>query len=160
MKVLNVRKDVIPAENYEYIGRSGKGASSKYGNPYVIGEDGNRFDVIEMFRHYAHKMLVEGKWSELDVIKDLNGKYLGCFCAPEPCHGEVLINLVKYLCKKNNIEFIDVSNVKPKDDTLPEKPKYQLGMGIRAFEKFGATRPVFQKGTGETPDIPFIKEKI
>lgn len=159
MKVLNIRNDIIPAENYEYIGRSGKGASSKYGNPYVIGEDGNRYDVIEMFKIYCKRMLREGKWNELDVIQDLNGKYLGCFCAPEPCHGEVLIAMVKYLCTKNSIEFIDVSNVKPKGDSLPEAPTHQLGMGVRAFEKFAAVRPVFQKGTGESPAVPFVKGK-
>ena len=157
MKVLNIRKEAIPAENYVYIGRSGKGANSKYGNPYVIGEDGNRYDVIVLFRRYAKRMLDEGKWDELEVIKDLNGKYLGCFCAPEPCHGEVLINLVKYLCQKHGIDFIDMTSVKAKEEIIPQSQKYQLGMGVRAFEKFAEMREPFQKGSGETPSVPFIK---
>jgi hypothetical protein len=76
-KVVNLRK-----EKYEvYIGRG-----SKWGNPFVIGKDGGRDEVIEKYRGYLmnHPELIE------DARKELRGKVLGCFCKPLPCHGDVL----------------------------------------------------------------------
>ncbi len=59
------------------------------GNPYVIGKDGDRHEVI---RKYARDL--DG-WLQKDGFADwladkLAGKKLACFCAPEACHGDVL----------------------------------------------------------------------
>ncbi len=64
-----------------YIGRP-----SKFGNPFTIGPDGNRTQVLIKFRAYlrANPILVEA------VKTELKGKVLGCFCAPLPCHGDLL----------------------------------------------------------------------
>lgn len=64
-----------------YIGRP-----SKYGNPYEIGKDGNRTEVIQKYKEWIYnnpKLLDE-------IRKDLKGKILGCWCAPLPCHGDIL----------------------------------------------------------------------
>jgi hypothetical protein len=66
-----------------YIGRP-----SKWGNPYQIGRDGTREDVIEKYREYILK-----RPDLLDDIASLRGKTLGCWCAPKPCHGDVLSSL-------------------------------------------------------------------
>ena len=66
-----------------YIGRP-----SKWGNPYSIGKDGTRKEVIQKYREYL--------LNNPDLIKslpELRGKILGCWCAPKPCHGDVLIEL-------------------------------------------------------------------
>ena len=67
-----------------YIGRP-----SPYGNPFSIGKDGNREEVIEKFRKYAY--------SRPDFIqqikKELKNKILGCHCSPLYCHGEVLAEI-------------------------------------------------------------------
>jgi len=63
-----------------YIGRG-----SKWGNPYKIGEHGNRAAVIALYRAYL--------WDSPDLIAclpELGGQRLGCFCSPKPCHGDVL----------------------------------------------------------------------
>jgi hypothetical protein len=64
-----------------YIGRP-----SKFGNPFVIGKDGNRAQVIEKYRAYLN--------SRPDLVRaavaELRGKDLLCYCAPAPCHGDVL----------------------------------------------------------------------
>ena len=67
-----------------YIGRP-----SKWGNPFVIGKDGTREEVIEKYRQWI--MTQPGL---LTAIEELRGKILGCWCYPKPCHGEVLIEIL------------------------------------------------------------------
>lgn len=67
-----------------YIGRG-----SPWGNPFVIGKDGDRSEVIRKFQTYANGRLL----TELDWLAPLRGKDLGCFCTPSPCHGDVLLLL-------------------------------------------------------------------
>jgi hypothetical protein len=64
-----------------YIGRP-----TKWGNPFVIGADGSRADVIAKFEAYllANPALMQAARSEL------KGKDLVCWCAPLACHGDVL----------------------------------------------------------------------
>ncbi len=66
---------------------------SDWGNPFELPGDGDRETVI---RHYAEHYLPY-KPSLLARIKrgDLSGKALGCWCAPEPCHGDVLKEAAK-----------------------------------------------------------------
>ena len=75
-------------EKYDvYIGRPGP-----WGNPFEIGKDGTREEVIQKFRDWilSEPLLMQ----ELVTLK---GKTLGCWCSPKPCHGDVLIDLVKNL---------------------------------------------------------------
>lgn len=67
-----------------YIGRG-----SPWGNPYVIGKDGTRDDVCDLFE--------KNILPTLDVSK-LAGKHLICFCAPHRCHGDAILK------KANNTE--------------------------------------------------------
>jgi hypothetical protein len=61
--------------------------TSKWGNPFVLPEDGTRDDVIAAYRdHY-----LPNKPSLIAALDELSGKALGCWCAPDPCHGDVLI---------------------------------------------------------------------
>ena len=73
-------------ESYDiYIGRP-----SKWGNPFKIGRDGNREEVIEKYRNY---ILMDNELME--SLNELKDKVLGCWCSPELCHGDVLIELMK-----------------------------------------------------------------
>jgi Domain of unknown function (DUF4326) len=74
-----------------YIGRGldpHTGIPGRWGNPFGIGRDGTRLQVIARYERYIlrHPRL-------LDRLADLEGKTLGCWCAPQPCHGEVLLRL-------------------------------------------------------------------
>ncbi len=62
---------------------------AKWGNPFRIGVDGTRSEVIEKYR----KWLLEQP-DLLADIEELRGKRLGCWCAPKPCHGDVLVELL------------------------------------------------------------------
>lgn len=73
-------------ESYDiYIGRP-----SKFGNPFRIGKDGTRKEVIEKFRKY----IVTNK-KLLSQLHELEGKVLGCWCKPKSCHGDVLVELIE-----------------------------------------------------------------
>ena len=65
------------------------GRGSEYGNPYVIGRHGTRRMVIRMFYYWLLAQPdVQRKWAH-----DLHGKDLVCYCAPEECHGDILLAL-------------------------------------------------------------------
>ena len=85
-RVLNKRTDVIPPDAV-YVGRP-----TKWGNPYIVGPDGTRDEVIQKFRlHVLHYMnLGVGPLSDLS---ELRGKDLVCWCSPLPCHADVLLEL-------------------------------------------------------------------
>lgn len=70
-----------------YIGRG-----SKWGNPFKIGRDGTRADVIRKYEDY-----ILGRTDLLACLEELRGKRLGCFCAPLACHGDILKKLLE-LC--------------------------------------------------------------
>lgn len=62
--------------------------STRYGNPFVLGEDGDRDDVCDAYEtHY-----LPNKPSINDRIDggELTGKVLVCHCHPQRCHGDCL----------------------------------------------------------------------
>ena len=77
-KVVHCKKDAYDV----YIGRG-----SIWGNPFVIGKDGDRDQVIEKYRRY-----LLGREDLIEKLPELRGKVLGCFCKPKNCHGDVLVN--------------------------------------------------------------------
>lgn len=59
---------------------------SVWGNPFELPVDGDRDTVIKNYgEHY-----LPYKPSLLRRLPELKGKVLGCWCAPEPCHGDTL----------------------------------------------------------------------
>jgi hypothetical protein len=93
-RVVNVRS----GEPYNvYIGRQNRFPPfrrSKWANPYRIGPDGDRAQVIARYcdEHLpAHPEL-------LADLHELRGKTLACWCHPEACHGDVLAELADRSC--------------------------------------------------------------
>ena len=80
-------------EDYDvYIGRGRcpqTGEVGRWGNPFQIGRDGDRGEVIEKYRRWLWKEVKAGRIALADLAA-LHGKRLGCWCAPQACHGEVL----------------------------------------------------------------------
>lgn len=58
-----------------------------YGNAYLIGRDGTREEVIELYRVWLRNFLKHTP----DYLEPLRGKTLGCVCKPLPCHGDVIV---------------------------------------------------------------------
>lgn len=66
--------------------------STPYGNPYKIGRDGDRSEVIASFREQLILELLGSppeKERALERIRRLRKRTLACHCAPLPCHGDV-----------------------------------------------------------------------
>ena len=60
-----------------------------WGNPFETPADGDRLTVIRNYEdHY-----LPYKPSLHVIVEQLRGKVLGCWCAPEPCHGDVLARM-------------------------------------------------------------------
>ncbi len=90
MKILN--KTTNKNVKGIYIGRP-----TIYGNPYILGQDGTRDEVIEKYRKYFFNRLnIDEDFK--NAIYKLKGNDLICFCAPEACHGDVIID---FLMKNN-----------------------------------------------------------
>ena len=78
-RVVNVKKD-----RYDiFIGRP-----SIWGNPFIIGKDGNRSEVIRKYKKW-----IINRPELMSSLSLLRGKSLGCYCVPEICHGHILADL-------------------------------------------------------------------
>ena len=85
--VINIRRNraVLDEPDVVRIDRA-----TTWGNPYVIGRDGSRAEVIEKYRARLWRDIRAGRIG-LDDLAALNGKRLACWCRPtKPCHGDVL----------------------------------------------------------------------
>lgn len=83
-KILNKKDLSIRPKNSVYIGRP-----SKWGNPFVIGRDGSRRQVVDKYREWINQ-----NEKLLNDLEELRGKDLICWCAPSLCHGSVLFELL------------------------------------------------------------------
>jgi len=80
-RVLNKRIHGVPA-GAVYVGRP-----SKWGNPYGAGrDDANRAVAIEQYEWWLDR-----NPPLLAALPELRGKDLVCWCAPKPCHADVLL---------------------------------------------------------------------
>jgi hypothetical protein len=91
MKVWNKRDPNCPKDAI-YVGRP-----SKWGNPFPIGKQGNRADVIRQYKDY---LAVKMDLKQLDP-EALRGKDLVCWCHnwdgqgknPLYCHADILLEI-------------------------------------------------------------------
>ena len=91
-RVINKRTDKIPPDAV-YVGRP-----SKWGNPFQIGmkyypsrKNLTRSDVIDAYKDRL-RYSDEGVKLMQDIA-ELKGKDLVCWCAPLPCHADILLEL-------------------------------------------------------------------
>lgn len=91
-KVWNKRDPSCPRDAV-YVGRP-----SKWGNPYHIGEwEGSsatgyvikRKDAVRLYKDY----LQSDKNLTSEVVQELRGKDLVCWCAPLQCHADILLEV-------------------------------------------------------------------
>lgn len=98
----NNLKEWIEDDNNVYIGRSGivfidkqryPKVSSEFCNPFKIKKEMTRSDVIEKYTDYIEDKL-KASPEMVQRLLELKDKNLGCWCAPEACHGDVLLKLI------------------------------------------------------------------
>ena len=87
-KVINIYRH---SGAYEYIGRP-----SVCGNPFIVGKDGTRDKVIELYRIYFYDRLSTDVVFKI-IVESYKGETLGCFCRPADgfngkvlCHGQIV----------------------------------------------------------------------
>jgi len=105
-KVINIKKanlkklgyddleDWLQKDNHIYIGRNMTfyvpgAVKSKWANPFSVNQYG-REECLKMYKKYVKENLI-------DDLHELKGKTLGCWCAPEACHGDILMKMVAKL---------------------------------------------------------------
>jgi Domain of unknown function (DUF4326) len=74
-----------------YCGRGSRALglpASKWANPFRIGRDGTREQVIA-----KHKRWLPSQPRLLAALQELRGQTLGCHCAPRACHCDTLLEL-------------------------------------------------------------------
>lgn len=113
-----------------YIGRP-----SKWGNPFAIGRDGSREEVIEKYRQH-----LLSRSDLLESLHELRGKALGCWCSPQACHGDVLAETADAV-------FVFGSNL---------AGRHGKGAALVAREHYGA---VYGQGLGRHGDSYAIPTK-
>jgi hypothetical protein len=84
-----------------YIGRP-----SKWGNPFEIGKDGDRETVIRKYREW-----VVTQPHLMAALPELSGKVLGCWCAPQACHGDVLVSLANVASQPRAARELERENI-------------------------------------------------
>ena len=90
--------------NNVYVGRRGvvfidgvrfPEKDSIWANPFKV-KDAPRREVIARYREYITKRLKEEPGLQ-DDLEALRGKRLGCWCKPDACHADVLVELLELL---------------------------------------------------------------
>lgn len=89
--------------NAVYVGRP-----TIYGNPFVVGKDGNVSQCLALYLQYLHGIHATARAGDaasgkmMNKILQLHGKNLACWCRPgTPCHADILINFIKGLTRTN-----------------------------------------------------------
>ena len=88
MRILNRRNYSTLPEGAIPVSRG-----TPFGNPFLIGRDGDRKEVIDKYRIWFHRRLKNEQFKK-DVIK-LLGHDLVCWCAPLPCHAQVIVDWLR-----------------------------------------------------------------
>lgn len=77
---------------------------TKYGNPFVVGADGNREDCVRLYKFMVAGYFCVTCKPEIAEqreyrkrlqrnLRHLKGRNLACWCRGEPCHASVLLEL-------------------------------------------------------------------
>lgn len=99
----NLHQWILDKDNNIYIGRSRvvfidgiryPFENSIWSNPYKINDTQSREQVLELYYEYIKKK-IEKEPTLVDELIKLKGKKLGCWCKPDKCHGDILLDLIK-----------------------------------------------------------------
>jgi len=117
MSVVNVRVKFIRRDGYRdlrawiadtnnvYVGRRGivfidgkryPQFDSPFANPFRITSTTSREECINKYESYIRARL-RNEPELRSLLAQLRGKRLGCWCAPDPCHADVLLRLINEL---------------------------------------------------------------
>lgn len=119
--VVNIKR----GETYDvYIGRNAPHQPrNPLGNPYHIGIDGDRDEVVRKFAYdFPLRLRTEPEFRA--AVLACQGKRMGCHCSPLRCHGNVLATFVNALDQGEEIALKMVAEefLHPKLDITLSRP--------------------------------------
>src|SRR5262249_38324364 len=89
--------------------------ASDWGNPYVVGKDGDRGSCCDAYpEHFRRKPSLQRR------TPDLRGEVLLCHCHPERCHGH-------YLAALANGDDLGQADDRPDDEGLGDEEEGSWG---------------------------------
>lgn len=90
--VVNKYKVDMSDSDIVYVGRG-----SVWGNdePMKDKSEEERARVIECYRHQLWKQINSGEITK-EMLLELDGKRLACYCAPKRCHADVLVKAIEW----------------------------------------------------------------
>ena len=94
MKVINMRGLTSLPKNVVRVDRR-----SQWGNPFIMHDESMREEVIEKYRQHLWLKMKDptlGPTLVQDLL-ELSGSDLACWCAPKPCHADVMIRAIAWL---------------------------------------------------------------
>lgn len=112
IQVTNGKIDGFIGQNKIYIGRKNKSyklKNSALSNPFLIGQDGNRDEVIKKYcKWICEEVKKKGAvYQELVKIakrvKKGENIELVCWCKPLKCHGNVIKKCLEWMIKKGTV---------------------------------------------------------
>lgn len=83
-----------------YIGRAGRGQDGYFGNPIRRMPGEAPGSTLIRYREYFYNRLSTDETFK-NRIHQLKGKTLGCFCKPNPCHGDIIKEYLDLLPDKS-----------------------------------------------------------
>jgi ribonuclease HI len=121
-------------KNHIYIGcnisRYVQGAvASKWKNPYREKKNVETYESLQKYEEY-----IKNNKNLYSCLDELDGKILGCWCKPKPCHGDILIKLLNE--KKGGLLTEEKPTEKQKDKpTEKQKDKPTVKKKDKPTEK-------------------------
>jgi hypothetical protein len=94
-KVINIRDAPEGwkwSVDYTYIGRGGRGLAGKWGNPFRLYKEEDRDYKLKEYRYWLHHQPTEYL---AEMVHDLDGQILVCFCKPKACHGDIIVEFIE-----------------------------------------------------------------
>ena len=128
-KVVNIRMVNRRRPYFDiYIGRelyypNARFSQSKWANPFRVKIYGRKKSLELYEKHIRNTPRL---WNALD---ELEGKILGDWCKPKPCHGDILIKLLKE--KKRKIKM---------ENLIKKKEWKEIQEEVKETDKKGANR--------------------
>jgi hypothetical protein len=114
--------------------------NSFWNNPFKVEKNGKgytREEALYKYRGYMSYMLEQNPDLINELLK-LRGKNLGCWCKPEPCHGDILLELIeKYSNQLNDKE--------EKKDKEEKEDKKEQGEQTELMEMTNLTKELMGK---------------
>lgn len=109
-----------------YIGRAGdfkqyRSDTGHFGNPIQVNKQcpfckkvhTSRSSTLPCFREYHWRRMNEDALFRFD-LRSLAGARLGCFCAPSPCHGEIIADSVVWLWSADGLKRFPLPQEDPR----------------------------------------------